>query len=636
MPNNLFQGKEDVALTLENVTIRYKIGDFKDIGLKEWTMRRLTHNYQVKDFMAIDDVSFSLNHGDMLGIIGSNGAGKSTLLKAISGIMEPTVGKIEAKGKVVALLELASGFDGNLTVKENAYLRGAMLGYTREFMDSMYDAILDFSELRDFEQRPFKQLSSGMQSRLAFAIASMVQPDILILDEVLSVGDGAFREKSAKKMHEIMECGATTILVSHSLPQIRELCNKVLWLDHGKQIAFGDVQEICDKYELFLNRGNVLFQKAETEIEILQKPYDYIVVGAGLSGAVFACEMTKRGKRCLVLERRAHVGGNIYTEKRCGIQQHIYGPHIFHTSDLEIWNYVNSFAEFRPFINTPLAVYRNRVYNLPFNMHTFYQLWGIRTPEEARCIIQRQAGKENIASPRNLEQQALASVGRDIYETLIEGYTEKQWGRPCTELPLTILRRIPIRYTYNNNYYNDSFQGIPVGGYTQIIQKMLKNVEVLLGTDYHHWKQEHSGHDAKIFYTGAIDEYFDYAFGPLCYRSLRFETKKVWEKDVQGNAVINYTSKEVPYTRSIEHKHFEWVDSDVSLVTYEYPEIWTQGKEPYYPVNDRSSQEIFKKYWSLAQNCGNVIFAGRLGMYRYLDMDDTIAAVLKIVKQEAG
>jgi len=332
-------------LEVNNVSIRYMTGDFKDIGLKEYIMRKLKGDYHVQEFWADRDITFSLEKGDMLGVIGTNGAGKSTLLKAISGIMEPTTGHVKREGNIAALLELASGFDGDLTVRENAYLRGAMLGYTRKFMDETYDSIIEFAELKDFQDRPFKQLSSGMKSRLAFSIASLLQPDVLILDEVLSVGDGAFRKKSEAKMREIIESGATTILVSHSIQQVEELCNKVLWLDKGRQVAFGDAQILCRLYQQYLDKNMTLTQ-SEAAWQALNRHYDYLVVGAGLYGAVFTHEATRHGKNCLVIDRRPHVGGNLYCEEVEGIIVHKFGPHIFHTNQKELWDYVNQYTKF--------------------------------------------------------------------------------------------------------------------------------------------------------------------------------------------------------------------------------------------------------------------------------------------------
>ena len=333
------------VLEVNNVSIRYLTGDFKDIGLKEYVMRHLTKNYHVNEFWADRHITFSLEEGEMLGIIGSNGAGKSTLLKVVSGIMEPTEGHVKRRGNIAALLELASGFDGDLTVKENAYLRGAMLGYTRKFMDETYNQIIEFAELEDFQDRPFKQLSSGMKSRLAFAIASMVQPDILILDEVLSVGDGAFRKKSEAKMREIISSGATTILVSHSLSQVQELCTKVLWLEKGQQVAFGNTAILCGLYQQYLDKS-ITLEQAKEKWSSFSEHYDYLVVGSGLFGSVFAHEMAEKGKRCLVIDARQQLGGDLACKEVTGITIHQYGPHIFHTNDEAVWAYVNRFARF--------------------------------------------------------------------------------------------------------------------------------------------------------------------------------------------------------------------------------------------------------------------------------------------------
>jgi UDP-galactopyranose mutase len=626
-----------MILKVDNVSIRYLIGDFKDIGIKEYVMRRLTRNYRVREFWAVDGVSFTLEKGDMLGIVGVNGAGKSTLLKAVAGIMEPTRGSVTRNGSVSALLELASGFDAELTVKENAYLRGAMLGYTRKFMDEAYGSIISFAELEDYQDRPFKQLSTGMKARLAFSIASLINPEILILDEVLSVGDGAFRKKSAAKMNEILKGGATTILVSHSLEQIRELCNKALWMDHGKQIAFGDAQSICDQYQNHLSHEaniSISVSSGQAQKTKSRKAYDYLIVGAGLYGAVFAHEMVKNGKKCLVIDRRPHIGGNVYTEQVSGINVHKYGPHIFHTDNADVWNYINRFAEFRPFINAPLAVYGKELYNLPFNMNTFHQMWGVRTPSEAREKIRSQIAGLNIGEPSNLEEQALLMVGYDIYEKLIKGYTEKQWGKRCAELPANLIRRIPLRFIYDNNYYNDRYQGIPIGGYTQIIEKLLAGSDVMLGTQYADFIRTNPDIAEKIVYTGPIDEYFGYSLGALEYRSLRFETEEIQAEDYQGNAVVNYTSPDIPYTRIIEHKHFEPVNQPSTIISREYPLKWKPGEEPYYPVNDDRNNELYTEYAKLAAAEQNVLFGGRLGLYQYLDMDKTIIAALSAAGKE--
>lgn len=358
------------------------------------------------------------------------------------------------------------------------------------------------------------------------------------------------------------------------------------------------------------------------------KRYDYLIVGAGLYGAVFARELTQRGKSCLVIDRRNHIAGNIYTEKMAGINVHKYGAHIFHTSDREVWEYVNQFAEFNNYVNSPLAVYRDELYNLPFNMNTFSKMWGIRTPKEARQMIERQVAELGITEPQNLEEQALSLVGTDVYTKLIKGYTEKQWGRDCRELPAFIIRRLPCRFTYDNNYFNDRWQGIPIGGYTQMVEKMLDGADVLLQTDYFDLIREQPEIAHTVVYTGCIDEFFGYRLGALKYRSVRFETEELPEENYQGNAVVNYTDREVPYTRVIEHKHFEFGKQPTTVISREYSAEWKPGLEPYYPVNDAENSALYAQYQQLAAQQENVIFGGRLGQYRYYDMDKVIRAAM--------
>ena len=356
--------------------------------------------------------------------------------------------------------------------------------------------------------------------------------------------------------------------------------------------------------------------------------YDYLIVGAGLYGAVFARELTNRGKRCLVIDRRDHIAGNVYTENVSGIQVHRYGAHIFHTSDREVWDYVNQFAEFNNYINSPIAVYHDELYNLPFNMNTFSKMWGIRTPAEARAKIAEQVAALNITQPRNLEEQALSLVGTDVYTKLVKEYTEKQWGRDCRELPAFIIKRLPCRFTYDNNYFNDRYQGIPIGGYTAMVEKMLSGVEVRLNTDYFDLIRQEPNIARRIVYTGCIDEFFGYRLGALSYRSVRFETEELEMPDYQGNAVVNYTSHQQPYTRIIEHKHFEFGTQPTTVISREYSAEWKPGMEPYYPVNDAENGALYAEYRKLADETGNVIFGGRLGQYRYYDMDKVIRAAL--------
>lgn len=362
--------------------------------------------------------------------------------------------------------------------------------------------------------------------------------------------------------------------------------------------------------------------------------YDYLIVGAGLFGAVFAHEATKRGKRCLVVEKRSHIGGNVFTEEVEGIQVHKYGAHIFHTSNEEVWQYVCQFARFNNFINSPVANYKGKLYNLPFNMNTFYQMWGVKTPAEAAAKIDEQRKAAGIVEPTNLEEQAISLVGEDIYRILIKGYTEKQWGRDCRDLPASIIRRLPVRFTFDNNYFRDRFQGIPEDGYTAMVEKMLDGVEVRLNTDFLEQKAELEAIADKVVFTGPIDAYFDYVYGPLNYRSVRFETEILPIQNYQGVAVVNYNEREVPFTRIIEHKHFVFGAQEKTVISREYPSEWKLGVEPYYPVNDGPNTALYERYKALTEGQKKVHFAGRLGQYKYFDMDKVISEALVFAQME--
>ena len=359
--------------------------------------------------------------------------------------------------------------------------------------------------------------------------------------------------------------------------------------------------------------------------------YDYLIVGAGLFGAIFAHEMNKNGKKCLVIEKRSHIGGNVYTQLVENINVHKYGAHIFHTNNKEVWEYINQFAEFNRYTNSPVANYKGELYNLPFNMNTFYQMWGVKTPEEAKAKIEEQKAVSKIENPQNLEEQAISLIGKDIYEKLVKGYTEKQWGKKCDELPSFIIKRLPVRFTFDNNYFNDLYQGIPIGGYTKIIEKMLYDVEVKLNTDFFDDNEKWLNCANKIIFTGMIDQYYDYCYGELEYRGLNFEFETLDVENYQGNAVINYTDAETPYTRIIEHKHFENSDSPKTIITKEYPKSWSKGEEAYYPLNDDRNSKLYNKYVELSKKEDNVIFGGRLGMYKYYDMWQVIDEALKLV-----
>ena len=364
------------------------------------------------------------------------------------------------------------------------------------------------------------------------------------------------------------------------------------------------------------------------------KEYDYLIVGAGLFGAVFAYEAGKAGKKCLVIDKREHIGGNVYCEEIEGIQVHKYGAHIFHTNDKEVWDYVNQFTEFNRYTNSPVARYEGRLYNLPFNMNTFYQLWGVRTPKEAKEKLDDQIRLYGVKNPKNLEEQALSLVGRDIYETLIKGYTKKQWGRDPKELPSFIMKRLPLRFTFDNNYFNDKYQGIPIGGYTKMVEQMLAKAEVILQKDYFDDKSYWDEQAEKVVFTGMPDEYFSYCYGELEYRSLRFEEEVLDCENYQGNAVVNYTEYEVPFTRIIEHKHFEFGNQPKTIITREYPFAWVKGEEPYYPVNDEKNNKLFEKYKLLIKKEKQVIFGGRLGEYQYYNMDQVIKRALVCAGEE--
>lgn len=365
------------------------------------------------------------------------------------------------------------------------------------------------------------------------------------------------------------------------------------------------------------------------------RKYDFLIVGSGLFGAVFAYEAKKRGKKCLVIEKRDHTGGNIYCEDIEGVTVHKYGAHIFHTSSKKVWRYVNELCDFNRYTNSPIANYKGEIYNMPFNMNTFSKLWGIATPDEAKAIISKQSSKIK-GEPQNLEEQAISLVGEDIYRKLVKGYTEKQWGRDCTELPAFIIQRLPVRYTYDNNYFNDRYQGIPVGGYNAITDKLLEGIEVITGVDYNTDREKYNSLADRVVYTGTIDSFYDYCLGRLEYRSLRFENEVLDKDNFQGVAVVNYTDRETPFTRIIEHKHFEFGTQNKTVITREYPADWEEGMEAYYPVNNEKNQELFVKYKELSEKEENIIFGGRLAEYKYYDMDKVIESALNKVEEVFG
>lgn len=631
----------DYVIDVDQVSIRFNLASEKVDNLKEYAIKLMKHELMFQEFLALKDVSLKVKKGESWGLIGTNGSGKSTLLKTISGILKPYKGTVTTTGSIAPLIELGAGFDGNLTGRENIYLNGMVLGHSRRFMDEHFDEIVQFANLKKFLDSPIKNFSSGMKARLGFSVATVVNPDILIVDEVLEVGDYNFRRRCQERMQQMLSGGTTLLFVSHNIQTVKNLCDNAIWLDKGVVRMAGPSELVCNAYKEEQDR--IAKEKKEAKRRKLReakKPYDYLIVGAGLYGAVFASEMTKKGKRCLVIDKRDHIGGNVYTKDVDGIQVHQYGAHIFHTSDKKVWDYVNKLTEFNNYINSPVAVYKDELYNLPFNMNTFSRLWNLRTPKEVQAKIQEQIADLHITEPKNLEEQALSLVGTDVYEKLIKGYTEKQWGRDCKELPAFIIRRLPLRFTYDNNYFNDRYQGIPIGGYTQMVEKLLDNIDVMLETDFFTYRKEHPDMFKKVVYTGMIDEYFDYCYGHLEYRTVQFETERLEEENYQGNAVVNYTEREVPYTRIIEHKHFAPEEErehskDFTIISREYSTEWKPGIEPYYPVNDEKNSALYEQYAELAKKEKDVIFGGRLGKYKYYDMDKVIRAALDAVN-EAG
>ena len=631
----------DYVIYVDQVSIRFNLASEKVDNLKEYAIKLMKHELMFQEFLALKDVSLKVKKGESWGLIGTNGSGKSTLLKTISGILKPYKGTVTTTGSIAPLIELGAGFDGNLTGRENIYLNGMVLGHSRRFMDEHFDEIVQFANLKKFLDSPIKNFSSGMKARLGFSVATVVNPDILIVDEVLEVGDYNFRRRCQERMQQMLAGGTTLLFVSHNIQTVKNLCDNAIWLDKGVVRMAGPSELVCNAYKEEQDRiAKEKKEEKRRKLREAKKPYDYLIVGAGLYGAVFASEMTKKGKRCLVIDKRDHIGGNVYTKDVDGIQVHQYGAHIFHTSDKKVWDYVNKLTEFNNYINSPVAVYKDEFYNLPFNMNTFSRLWNLRTPKEVQAKIQEQIADLHITEPKNLEEQALSLVGTDVYEKLIKGYTEKQWGRDCKELPAFIIRRLPLRFTYDNNYFNDRYQGIPIGGYTQMVEKLLDNIDVMLETDFFTYRKEHPEMFKKVVYTGMIDEYFDYCYGHLEYRTVRFETERLEEENHQGNAVVNYTEREVPYTRVIEHKHFAPEEErehpkDFTIISREYSTEWKPGIEPYYPVNDEKNSALYEQYAELAQKEKDVIFGGRLGQYKYYDMDKVIRAALDAVN-EAG
>ena len=632
--------KDKLVVEVNDVSIRFNLEAERTDNLKEYFIKFVKKELLFQEFFALKNVNLQIRKGESWGFIGENGSGKSTLLKTISGILRPYTGSVAVHGKIAPLIELGAGFDKNLTARENIYMNGLVLGHSRSFMEEHFDEIVEFANIGKFLDSPIKNFSSGMKARLGFAIATIVDPDILIVDEVLEVGDYNFRKKCQEKMHSMLAGGTTLLFVSHNIETVKSMCRNAVWLQQGEVRMIGDSQTVCEAYRSE-QEAKALKKKVDKRAKLKKKkvPYDYLVVGAGLFGAVFAHEMRKNGRRCLVIDKRKHVGGNVYTKETDGIHIHTYGAHIFHTSNEEVWKYVNGLVKFDAFVNAPIARYGDETYNLPFNMNTFHQLWGVNTPQEARERIRQQVEALKLENPKNLEEKALSLVGPDVYEKLIRGYTQKQWGRPCSELPAFIIQRLPLRFTYDNNYFNDPWQGIPCGGYTELIEKLLDDIDVQTGIDFKTYKKKNPKMFKRVVYTGMIDEYYDYQFGHLEYRSVRFETERLETESFQGSAVVNYTREDVPYTRIIEHKYFQPLrerkdPKPYTWISREYSQTWEPGMDPYYPVNDDKNTALLKKYQELAAKEETVIFGGRLGAYKYYNMDQVIAAALEAAEKE--
>ncbi len=632
-------------IDVDHVSIRFNLANQKVNNLKEYAIKLAKNELMFQEFMALKDVSLHVKPGESWGLIGTNGSGKSTLLKTIAGVLKPYKGSVKVRGRIAPMIELGAGFDMELTARENIYLNGAVLGFSHEFMDEHFEEIVDFAAIGKFLDSPIKNFSSGMKARLGFAVATMVDPDILICDEVLSVGDVNFRRRCNNRMAEMLSGGTTLLYVSHSIESVRTLCDHAIWLDHGDVIMAGEVDAVCDAYserqaELYREERR---NKAKSIAKKATGNYDFLVVGAGPFGSTFAYDAYNSGRRCMVIDKRPHVGGNAYTETIDDINVYKYGPHIYHTEDKDLWMFMRQFAEFNNYMHAPNAVYKDEMYNLAFNMNTFYQLWNVRSPEEAKAIMEKQiqAERERIGDhPANLEEMALLSYGRDIYEKLIKGYTEKMWGRPCSELPADYIKQLEMRFTYSNNYFADRYQGMPEGGFTHVFEDMLNGIEVKLNTSYKEFMEGEGKKYSfrKIIYTGPIDEYFDYCYGPLEYRSVRLETQRLPQENYQGNAVVHYTGDEVDYTRVIEHKHLEYGHQKTTVISKEYEEEWKMGTdmEPAIPINNEKNNALYEKYRQLAEKEENVIFAGRLGTYSWLNMAETVREARSLAHRALG
>jgi|GEM_PF-3496 len=701
---------EPNIIDVNHVSIRFNLASQKVDNLKEYAIRLVRNELMFQEFMALKDVDLHIKRGEAWGLIGTNGSGKSTLLKTITGILKPYKGSVKVRGQIAPMIELGAGFDQELSARENIFLNGAVLGHSREFMEEHFDEIVKFAELENFLDSPIKNYSSGMKARLGFAVATCVNPEILIVDEVLSVGDANFRKRCRRRMEEMLSDGTTLLFVSHNVESVMRLCDHAMWLDHGDVIMSGDSRTVGRAYLTRQEQIYTFEQRRREEEEAIRDggKYDYLIVGAGLTGAVFASRAHAAGKRCLVIDRRDHIGGSLFSENISGINVQRYGAHIFHTDSANVWRYMNRYATFRPYTCEPLARFDGRSYHLPPNMSTFNELWHITRPDGAKRKLLREIEAERSAlglgrpidettadmanfpvapmdlpddfsaeteddvlteesggavspgelpgaeallcsewdgpRPRNLEELLLVSVGRTLYETFYRNPIERVCGKPCAELtPETVLclpeeirRMLTVRFTFSNRLYTDTWQGYPEGGYTPIIEKLLEGVTVQLRTSYKAYRKEHRGTYRKVIYTGPIDAYFNYRYGELAYRSLRFVSRELPMESYQGCALVEYTGEERNFSRIIEHKHFEGVKSPATIITKQLSEPWTRDKTRFGAVRDEESLRRLALYEADAAKLKKVVFAGRLGTYRNLSMDECITEAMQLSRRMLG
>lgn len=632
-------------IDVDHVSIRFNLANQKVNNLKEYAIKFAKHELMFQEFLALKDVNLHIKPGESWALIGTNGSGKSTLLKAITGILKPYEGSVKVRGKIAPMIELGAGFDMELTARENIYLNGAVLGYSREFMAQQFDSIVEFAGIGDFLDSPIKNFSSGMKARLGFAVATMVDPDVLICDEVLSVGDVNFRKKCSYRMEQMLNGGTTLLYVSHNMDSVMELCDHAMWLDHGEVVMAGDAETVCTAYNETQNQMFRQERKKQTAVSAHadDNHYDYLVVGAGPFGASFAYQAAVMGKTCLVIDKSDHIGGLTYTRIENNINVSKYGAHICHTNDRETWRFLQKFADFNSFRYAPIASDGKDMFNLALNMNTYRELWHIKTPQEAEEIIRRQTEAEKQRIPEgtqvlNLEQAILTTFGRDIYTRILKGYFEKKWGRPCAELPTELLSWFPSRYSYDGYFYDDQYQGIPASGYTALFENMLEGIEVRLNTDYRSFMKDCPYSFDKVIYTGPVDEYFDYCYGHLAARTVRLEEEVLEIENYQGNAVMFCTGEDTACSSILEHKHLERGTQKNTVISRVYDGEFTPGcgLYPAAPVRDAQSMKRYEQYRQLAEKEQGIVFCGMNGSYSPLNTTNSVAKGRALAKALAA